>query len=394
MPQSLAEAISRVASLGQSVWLDALRRDWLADGTLAGWVAEGVRGVTSNPTIFRAAFQGSSAYDAQITAAADDGTLDADALYDRLTLADIQAACDILRPVWVATGGRDGWVSHEVDPALADDAEGTVAEAERLWRALDRTNAMIKIPATSAGLTAVRRSLAAGIPINVTLVFSVAQYEAVADAYLTALEDRLATGLPLAPVASVASLFISRVDAALTDRLRDGRSGAASNQGRGAEQAAERAEALAEAATLANARQAYARFRALFGGPRFARLARRGAVPQRLLFASTAVKRADRPALTFVAPLVGPDTATTLPPATLAALADEPRWTAALTAPTGSGDPLAALRDHGIDLEDVGQRLTLDGVAAFRSAHEAAVETLAGALRARSATRPGAQSIR
>lgn len=375
MPAPIAEAIARLDACGQSVWLDALRRDWIANGQLGRWVDDGIRGVTSNPSIFDAALASTSAYDDEIGAAARGGDADPAAVFDALTLADIRAACDVLRPLWDRSGGRDGWVSHEIDPALADDAEATVVEVQRVWRALDRPNAMIKIPATAAGIQAIRSALAEGIPVNATLVFARCQHDAVADAYLRALEDRLSAGLPLGPVASVISVFLARLDADLAARLADAGGADA---------------ALAEAATLANARGIGRRHRAITGGSRFARLARYGARPQRVLFASTAVKDAARPPLTFVAPLAMPETITTLPLATLEAL---PAFRAV---PEPSEDPvadaaLAALGARGIDLEHAGCELARRGVVLFQDAHRAAIQRVADALRARSEG-PGARS--
>jgi transaldolase len=382
VPAPLAIATERLAQQGQSVWLDALRRDWLEDGRLARWVDSGVRGLTSNPAIFRVAFAESPAYAADLasTAAAEPGAPPDDprACYERLALADIRGACDVLRPVWEASEGLDGWVSHEVDPHRADDAAGTVAEARRLWAAIERPNAMIKIPATAAGLAALRAVVADGIPVNATLIFSPCQHEAVADAYLAGLEARLAAGQPLAGCASVASLFVSRVAGAVAAEL------AVASQEPRSDPPLEPAAAaeLGDAAAVANARAVHRRAERLFSSSRFARLARHGARRQRLLFASTGAKRAEQHPLAYVAPLVLPDTITTLPLETLRALA-EVGWPDAVPG-QGAGDgadrpsdsATRALAVRGIDLEAVGARLTANGVLSFVSAFEAAMSDL------------------
>lgn len=354
-----------LAAAGQSPWLDQLRREWLHDGTLARWIAEDdLRGLTSNPAIFQAAVAGSAAYDAEIAQLSNAG-LDAAAIYDRLTLGDIRAACDVFRPVWERTGGRDGFISHEVAPDLADDTAATIAEARRLWAAVDRPNVMIKIPATPAGIPAIRHCLTEGIHVNITLMFSRCHYDAVADAYLAALERRQHDGLPIDGIASVASFFVSRVDTwvdAQLDRLA----------GEGVDVAGLRGQAA-----VANAKLAYQRFQGVFGSTRFERLARYGASVQRVLFASTSTKDPAYDDLKYVAPLIGPDTVNTLPLPTYEAFRDHghvaPTLTEGLAEARAVVSRLAAL---GIDLEAVGEALSRDGVAKFVAAQAAVLATV------------------
>ncbi len=269
IPRSIAE----LAALGTSVWLDSLSRAMLERGELERLVrTAGVVGVTANPAIFEKAISGGSEYDAPLSALACCG-LDATAAYEALAVEDVRGAADVLRPVYERTGGSDGYASLEVAPDLADDAEATLASAVDLWRRLDRPNVMVKIPGTAAGVEAIRRATAAGINVNVTLLFSVDAYAQVADAYLSGLEDRLARGEPIREVVSVASFFVSRVDAAVDRQL-----------------AATGRDDLAGRAGIANARVAYAHFQKLTAGGRFARLATAGARAQRPLWASTGVK--------------------------------------------------------------------------------------------------------
>lgn len=371
MPQ-VRNPLAELAAVGQSPWLDQLRREWLRDGTLARWIAEDdLRGLTSNPAIFQAAVADSPAYDAQIAELAAAGR-SAEAIYDAVTLDDIRAACDVFRPVWERTGGLDGYISHEVAPALADDTAGTVSEARRLWAAVDRPNVMIKIPATPAGIPAIRRCLVDGINVNITLMFSLAHYDAVADAYLGALERRQHDGLPIDGVASVASFFVSRVDSWVDGRLD--------------RLAAEGAEpstlaGLRGQAAVANAKRAYCRFRHVFGSTRFERLSRHGARVQRVLWASTSTKDPRYDDLKYVTPLIGPDTVNTLPLATYEAMRDHGHVACTLDQDVAGADALALrLAALGIDLEAVGEALSREGVAKFVAAQAAVVASVAGKM--------------
>ncbi len=349
--------------LGQSVWLDYIRRDELHNGALARQIEAGqVRGVTSNPAIFQKAIAGSTVYRPAIESLARQG-LGAEAIFEHLAVEDIQAACDLFLPLYERTHGGDGFVSLEVSPALARDAQATVQAALRLWRWVARPNLMIKIPGTVEGLPAIVEALAAGVNVNVTLLFSVDRYRAVMDAYLTALERRLEAGQPLDAVASVASFFVSRVDTLVDRRLED----------IGSPQAL----ALRGRIAVANAKMAYQAFKEVFASERFARLAASGARVQRPLWASTSTKNPAYSDIKYVAELIGPNTVNTIPPHTLEAFADHgvPR----LTLETGleeAEEALEALPGLGIDLDEVTDALEEAGVEAFIHAYHQLLEAV------------------
>ena len=313
--------------------------------------ASGVVGVTANPAIFEKAISGGSEYDEPLTALARKG-LDVVAAYEALAVEDVRAAADVLRPVYERTDGLDGYASLEVAPDLASDAEATLASALDFWKRLDRPNVMIKIPGTPAGIEAIRRATAAGINVNVTLLFSVDAYAEAADAYLAGLEDRIRRGQPIRNVVSVASFFVSRVDTAVDQLL--------AQRGR---------DDLAGRAGIANARIAYARFGELFRGERFNQLVPAGARMQRPLWASTGVKDARYRDTMYVEELAGPDTVNTMPLATLEAFADHgnPRDAVSGTQ-EDARRTMAELRDAGIDVEEVSERLLAEGIEAFEVA--------------------------
>lgn len=363
--------LQQLLDFGQSVWLDELRRDWLEDGRLRRFVEhDAIRGVTSNPSIFEKAIGGSRAYDEEMARLARAG-LGSERIYDALTVSDIRRACDLFRPVYDATDTWDGYVSHEVSPRLAYDGAATVREAHRLWREVDRANLMIKIPATTEGMPAVQACLEDGLNINVTLLFSLEQYEAVAEAYVAALEARTAAGEPIARTASVASFFVSRVDT-LVDRLLSAREEAANDEASRAE-----ARALRGAAAVANARRAYRRFQELFDGPRFQRLAARGGRPQRVLWASTGTKDPAYGDVCYVEPLVGSRTVTTLPLETLEAYRDHGRPDATLARDLEEADRVVRrLADLDIDLDELGRRLLVEGVDKFSTALDGVLATV------------------
>jgi transaldolase/glucose-6-phosphate isomerase len=364
--------------LGQSPWQDYIERGLLASGALARLVRQGeITGLTSNPSIFAQAILRGHAYDAALGKLVRAGKSPA-AIADTLVIEDIRAAAKIFAPVYRRTAGVDGYVSVEVSPALAHDTGATVREAHRLWEAVGRPNVMVKIPATEAGLPAIEQCLADGLNINVTLIFALARYDQVMEAYLRGLERRLAAGKPLARVASVASFFVSRIDT-VVDRLLEDRIRVATGDARRA------LERLRGRAAIANAKLAYAAFRTKFTGERFARLAAAGARVQRPLWASTSTKNPDYPDVYYVDALVGPDTVTTLPPATLAAYRDhghpEDRLAAGLDE---AHRVLARLAEVGIAMDAVTAQLEADGVKAFADAHRALVagiEARAAALR-------------
>ena len=363
----MAENPVRAAhSLGQSIWLDNISRAALDSGELAGLIAElGIRGVTSNPSIFQKAIGNSDDYDAEIRTMLD---RDAYEIYDRLSLADIRRGLDLFLPTYEQSGRRDGFVSLEVSPVLAHDTAGTIAEADRLFHALGRPNAMIKIPATKEGIPAIEESIAAGINVNITLIFSVANYVEVARAFIRGLERRRAVGKDVSHVASVASFFLSRidtmVDAALQEKLM---------AARGVDDArAAVIESLLGAAAIGNARSAYVRFREIFGGSEFAALRSAGAQPQRPLWASTSTKNPAYADTMYVDTLLGKHTVNTLPPATLAAFEDhgQAERETILDEARETEERLEQLAEVGVDLEEVTQRLQHAGVAAFAADFE------------------------
>lgn len=349
-----------VQQYGQSIWYDNIRRSLIRGGQLQRMIDEdGVLGVTSNPSIFQKAIGDTTEYDETLKTLLD---LDANAIYEALAIADIQAALDLFRPVYDRTGGVDGYVSLEVSPLLAHDTATTVAEAKRLHAQVNRPNVMIKIPATTAGIPAIEETIAAGISVNVTLIFSVENYLQVIEAYLRGLERRHAAGQPVAGIASVASFFISRIDVAV-DRILDNNIRAA--QGRDLDRVTAN-NSLKGKTAVANAKVAYRRFLDIFYGSRFEALRAAGAQSQRLLWASTGTKSAAYTDTFYVDALIGKDTVNTVPPDTLAAFKDH--GTAANTLGEGLDDAqsvLDRLAEVGIDLAQVTEQLQIDGVDAF-----------------------------
>lgn len=349
-----------LAGLGQSVWLDFIRRSWLEDGTVERLIAEDdLRGMTSNPAIFEKAIAHGREYDAPIRGIVERGEREPGAIYEEVAVADIRQAADLLAAVYRRTHCQDGYVSLEVSPELAEDAAGTLAEARRLWSEVDRANLMIKVPGTRTCLPVIRTLLAEGINVNITLLFSKEAYSRVAEAYLSALEERLGKGMPVDRVASVASFFISRIDT-LVDRQIDAKAALASPTDRA------RLEALKGKVAIANAKQAYALFGGLFASPRWQRLAEAGAVPQRLLWASTSAKNPAYRDVVYVEELIGRDTVNTMPPETIDAFRDHGVATATLgeglTEARRQLEELAAL---GISLDAATDELLADGVAKF-----------------------------
>jgi len=334
----------RLHDLGQSLWIDNITRQMLDDGTLARYIGElSVTGLTSNPTIFEHAIGKGGAYDAQIASLAGAGRSDED-LFTQLALRDLTRAADLFRPTHDATGGVDGWVSLEVSPLLVDDAEKTTAAAARLHAAAARPNLYIKIPGTRAGVAAIEASIFAGVPINVTLLFSREQYVASAEAYLRGIERRIAAGLD-PKVESVASLFISRWDVAVRDRVPP---------------------AQRNRLGIAIAKRTYKGYRELLASPRWQRLAAAGAHPQRLLWASTGTKDPDAPDTLYVEALAAPDTIDTIPDKTLAAFAEHGKVGAPMPLDGGDAEAvIAEFRALGIDDAALAERLQQEGGAAF-----------------------------
>ncbi len=360
---------------GQSLWLDYIDRAMLSNGDLARRISEdALTGMTSNPTIFEKAFADGTAYDAQVASLGPD--LSDREVFQAVAATDVRDACDRFRGVYDATQAVDGYVSLEVSPDLARDADGTVAEAHKLWTLVDRPNLMIKVPGTSEGSDAVRRLIAAGINVNVTLLFAIEAHGRVIEAYIAGLEERAAAGQAIDRIGSVASFFVSRVDSAIDKQLDTLAAAADPTQ-------ADTLRALGGKAAIANAKQAYQRFLSSFAGARWDALAARGARVQRPLWASTSTKNPSYRDVMYVEELIGPDTVNTLPPATLDAFRDhgEVRLSVTENLDQATRD-LAALDAHGVTLSAVTERLLAEGLASFEQSF---VTLLAGITRKRAA---------
>lgn len=370
-PKAGINPLVQLADYGQSPWLDFVRRSHIESGALKKMVDEdGLKGVTSNPSIFEKAIGGSKDYDDAFAEMEGKGDVDAFGIFDALAIADIKAAADVLRPVYDATDGVDGYISLEVSPYLADTTDETIAEARRLWKAVDKPNLMVKVPGTPAGVPAIRTLIGDGININVTLLFSEAAYVAVADAYLDGLEAFKAKGGDLSKVASVASFFISRIDSAV-DKQLDARIAAKDEN-------AEALAALKGKVAIANAKRAYQHFIKLSEGNRFKALAADGARPQRLLWASTGTKNPAFPDTLYVEELIGRETVNTMPPATMDAFRDHGTAREALTVDIAAADKvLADFKRFGFDLDAITQELLRDGVTLFADAFDSLLSTVA-----------------
>ena len=348
----MSDSLTRLSSEhGQSPWLDNLQRGYLTSGNLASLVERGVRGLTSNPTIFQKAIQGSSDYDEQFRSEIQKGSSAREAYWE-LVLQDIHGALDVFANLYSQSKGSDGFVSVEVDPSLAHDTAGTLSAARLLHERIARPNVMIKIPATQAGLPAIREMIAEGRNVNVTLIFSLSRYQDVMDAYIDGLEQRMASGSPVSNIASVASFFISRVDNEIDKRLDALGTPAAL--------------ALRGTAAVNQARLAYAAFQKTFSGPRWEALAKAGASVQRPLWASTSTKNPAYPDTMYVDQLIGPDTVNTLPDATLEAFADHGTLARTIDQNLGvSRRQWAELAMNAIDVDEVAAQLESEGVASF-----------------------------
>jgi transaldolase len=348
---------------GQSIWYDFISRDFIATGAMKALVDKGVRGMTSNPTIFEKAIAGGSSYDHQIAELASAG-LSTSEIATRLFVTDVRNACDVMREVFDSSNGADGFISIEVSPKLAAHTEETIAEALHLWALIDRPNLMIKIPATGEGLPAIRRCIGDGLNINVTLMFSLQQYADVADAFISGLEDRLAAGGDIAHVRSVASIFVSRIDT-MIDPLLDAI-------------ATPEALELRGRAALANSKLVYQEYRSIFGSERWKRLAVAGARPQRPLWASTSTKNPAYSPLLYVEPLIGPDTVNTVPPETLDAILSQ-LANVHSTIEEGVDEArqmLARLAAVGVDLNRVMAKLLEEGVEKFEKSFDSLFDKL------------------
>ena len=359
----------QLRDLGQSVWYDNIERRLLENGQLAAMIENGeIYGITSNPSIFNNAIAKSNDYDDDLIPLAEKG-LSAPEIFETLAVEDIRAAADLFTPLYQRSNGLDGYVSLEVDPNLADDTDATCREAQRLWDLVDRPNLMVKIPATLAGIPAIERSIADGLNINITLIFSTERYRQVIDAYLSGLESRLEAGKPLEDIASVASFFISRIDTKTDGYL----------------EAVVRAEGLHAAmavdlmgqVAVANAKVAYQLFKEVFGSQRFNNLQKNGARLQRPLWASTSTKNANYSDVKYVEELIGPDTVNTLPPKTLIAFSDH--GTPAVSIDEDIDAARQALEDLnkvGVSLDKITSELEAEGVASFSAAFADLLKTI------------------
>jgi transaldolase/glucose-6-phosphate isomerase len=347
--------LKQLEACGQSPWLDYLKRSLIETGQLKTMIErDGLKGITSNPSIFEKAIGESDEYKEALKHFQAQGDHSISNIYEHLAIADIQAAADVLRPVYDATKGRDGYISLECSPYLANDTDATITEAERLWKAVDRVNLMVKVPATPAGIPAIRHLIGRGLNINITLLFAVGVYEQVVEAYIAGLEDLKKAGGDLSKTGSVASIFVSRIDSAVDkrlDKLVDKK----------------QAEKLRGKAGIANAKVAYARYQALFAGPRWETLAKTGARTQRLLWASTSTKSPAYKDTMYVEALIGRDTVDTIPPATMDAFCDHGKAEpdAVEQDVAGARTILAKLESNGISFKQVTDELVVEGVQSF-----------------------------
>lgn len=355
--------LKALLAYGQSPWMDYIRRDLLTTGQLQNYIEhDGLRGMTSNPAIFEKAIVDSNLY-ADILSSADARKLGPKGVFDRIAFRDVQDACDIFRPIYHQSNRRDGYVSHEVYPDLANDTKATISEARRLWKSIDRPNVMIKIPATPEGIPAIRQTLEEGLNINITLLFAQSRYEEVAEAFLSGLEARVAKGLDISHIASVASFFVSRIDTLVDSKVDE--------KLKTTTDAAQKAllESIHGTVAIANAKLTYKKYQELFGGPRWKALAAKGAQTQRLLWASTSTKNPKYRDVVYVEELIGADTVDTIPPATFDAFRDHGKLRASLTENVdGARKAMDNLAKAGISMKEVTDKLLADGVKLFSEA--------------------------
>ena len=355
--------LKALLDFGQSPWMDYIRRDLLTSGGLKKYIDDdGLRGMTSNPAIFEKAITGSNVY-SDILNSPDAKKLDAKGLFEKIAIRDVQDACDIFKTVYAESKRRDGYVSLEVSPYLANDTKGTIDEARRLWKSVDRPNVMIKVPATPEGIPAIRQLLQDGLNINITLLFAQSAYEQVAEAFLAALEARAAKGQDISHSASVASFFVSRIDTLVDSRVDEKLKTAAD--------AAQRAllESIHGKIAIANAKLTYKKYQELFGGARWKALAVKGAQTQRLLWASTSTKNPKYRDVLYVEELIGADTVDTIPPATFDAFRDHGKLRPSLTEDVDAArKTMENLAKAGISMKDVTDKLVVDGVKLFADA--------------------------
>jgi transaldolase len=355
--------LQKLETYGQSIWLDYIHRHLIESGGLQKLIEEdGLRGVTSNPSIFDKAIEGSDVYDHTIRTLAQEGK-SVEEICQALTTEDVGRAADLFKPTYDRLQGGDGFVSIEVNPHLAHDIPGTVEAARRLWKILDRPNVFVKVPATVEGLQCIRQLISEGININVTLLFGLPRYQMVAEAYINGLEDRVSKGLPIKNIASVASFFLSRIDVLIDPMLEKSTS--------------EDAGSLHGQIAISSAKIAYQMYKSIFSTERFRRLSDRGAGDQRVLWASTSTKNPEYPDLKYVEPLIGPHTINTLPPETLEAYRDHGnpavRLEKGLEEAKKNLERLAAL---GIDIDKVTQQLEDEGIDKFNKPYDSLISNL------------------
>lgn len=355
--------LKALLAYGQSPWMDYIRRDLLTSGGLKKYINDdGLRGMTSNPSIFEKAIVGSNLY-ADILNSPEAKKLDAKGVFEKIAIRDVQDACDIFKPVYTETNRRDGYVSIEVSPFLASDTKATIDEARRLWKGVDRPNVMVKVPATPECIPAIRQLLEEGLNINITLLFAQSAYEQVAEAFLAALESRVKKGLDISHIASVASFFVSRIDT-LVDSKVDEKLKATNDP-------AQRAllQSIHGTIAIANARLTYKKYQELFGSARWKALAGKGAQTQRLLWASTSTKNPKYRDVLYVEELIGSDTVDTIPPATFDAFRDHGKLRASLTENVDAArTEMDNLAKAGISMKEVTDKLLVDGVKLFSDA--------------------------
>ena len=358
-----ANPLKALLAFGQSPWMDYIRRDLLTSGSLKKYIdSDGLRGMTSNPSIFEKAITGSDLY-SDILTSPDAKKLDAKGLFEKIAIRDVQDACDIFKTVYAESKRRDGYVSLEVSPYLANDTKGTIDEARRLWKSVDRPNVMIKVPATPEGIPAIRQLLEDGLNINITLLFAQSAYEQVAEAFLAALEARAAKGQDISQIASVASFFVSRIDSLIDGKIDE--------KLKTATDPAQKAllESIHGKIAIANAKLTYKKYQELFGGSRWNALADKGAQTERLLWASTSTKNPKYRDVLYVEELIGADTVDTIPPATFDAFRDHGKLRNSLTEDVNAARrTMDNLAKAGLSMKEATDKLLLDGVKLFADA--------------------------
>jgi transaldolase / glucose-6-phosphate isomerase len=372
LPKAGAKGVNPLRALlefGQSPWMDYIRRDLLSSGTLKKMIQEdGLMGMTSNPTIFEKAITGSKDY-ADILESPEAKKLDAKGVYEKIAIRDVQDAADIFKGVYQQTKRRDGYVSLEVAPTLANDTQATIDEARRLWKAVGRENVMIKVPGTKEGLPAIRQLLEEGININITLLFAQSVYEQVAELFIAALEARVKKGQDISHIASVASFFVSRIDT-LIDNQIDAKLKTETDSGKRA-----LLTGLQGKVAIANAKLTYHKYQEIYSTPRWKALASKGAQTQRLLWASTSTKNPKYRDVMYVEELIGAETVDTIPPATFDAFRDHGRARPSLTENVDeAAKVMASLEKAGISMKEVTEKLVVDGVKLFADAFKQLLE--------------------